>query len=188
MGKLKTFASGLVIAAVLVVCTDYVAFATTGDSLLLGKVNHAGAVTTIDRTTNGPALKLHTNNAGSAPIVTNGHGMVANLNADQVDGRHASYFAPKAHAPIAAGYLDGNGTQVAGFGVSAATWNDANDRYEITVTGQSFALFSYAVTVSPTCGGYTGTYGSVGGKLTVHIYDTSNALAQCGFAFTVIKL
>lgn len=188
MGKLKTLVSALVVAAVLLVCTDYVAFAATGKSLLLGKLNHAAAVTTIDRTTNGPALKLTTNNGASAPIVTNGHGRVANLNADTVDGKHASAFAPKARAPIAAGHVQANGTLGGDFGVSAVSWDAPNHRYLITLTGQSAVVDDFPTAVSPTCYGLDVAVGSIGGSLTVEFVNAAEDHVQCEFGFIVVKL
>jgi hypothetical protein len=90
MRTLKTLGSALLMALVLVMGIDYVSFAATGDSFILGKINHANAVTTLDRTTDGPALKLSTNNNGAAPFITNAKGKVTHLNADEVDGQSFS--------------------------------------------------------------------------------------------------
>jgi hypothetical protein len=187
MGKLKTLASALVVAAALVICTDYVALAATGNSLLLGRINHAGAVTTIDRTTNGPALRLTTNNAGAAPIVTNGHGRVANLNADRVDGKHAAAFAPKAHAPIAAGSVTPDGLLTAGWGISGndITWD--TNHYVIAVPG-SASYLDHVVTVTPICAAHHVAYGSAGGDLTVQIFNAAGTAVQCAFGFIIVKL
>jgi hypothetical protein len=45
-------------AALLVVGFDYTTYAVTGESLLLGRANHADHVTTLSRHGSGPALSL----------------------------------------------------------------------------------------------------------------------------------
>jgi len=69
--------------------------ATTGHSFILGKINSANKQTTLTRTTLGPALKLNTKSANNAPLVLNGKGRVANLNADKVDGLDSTQLATK---------------------------------------------------------------------------------------------
>lgn len=90
MRRLKTVLTVLVAAMVLVTCTDYAAFAATGKSFVLGKVNKANRQTTLVRTTTGPALQLSTRSSVNPPLVVNGRGRVANLNADTVDGVDSS--------------------------------------------------------------------------------------------------
>lgn len=97
MKTLKTAATALLVALVLVTCADYAAFARTGQSLLLGRANFADKMTTLKRTTNGPALKLTTKNSAAAPFVTNATGKVARLNADRVDGLNAADLKTKAY-------------------------------------------------------------------------------------------
>lgn len=85
---LKFFALTLV----LVVAVDYASFAATGQSLILGKLNKANRVTTVERTTTGPALNLVTK-PGSPPLKVNRVAKVANLNADRLDGLDSSKLA-----------------------------------------------------------------------------------------------
>jgi hypothetical protein len=86
MRALKTLASALGITVMLVVGVDYAATAATGRPLILGKINKAGAQSTLQRTKPGPALRLVTKSSANPPLATNGRGRVANLNADLVDG------------------------------------------------------------------------------------------------------
>jgi len=65
--------------ALLVVGLDGLTYAATGDSLILGRANRAGAVTTVERTTNGPVLALTAANSTAAPFTTNATGRVDNL-------------------------------------------------------------------------------------------------------------
>ena len=93
----KTLLTVIGAVTVLVLAGNTVALAATGHAFVLGKTNKANKVTTLKRTTSGPALSLHTTSSGAAPMTVNGKGKVANLNADTVDGldssalRHHSY-------------------------------------------------------------------------------------------------
>jgi hypothetical protein len=73
-------------ALILVLGFDYVTFAATGSSLIIGHLNRAGHTTTIQNTGAGPALSLKTKSGASAPFAVNGKGKVTNLNADRLDG------------------------------------------------------------------------------------------------------
>jgi hypothetical protein len=92
MHGLKTIGSAFVVAALLIIGADYTAIAATGHSFILGESNKADNVTTLARTNNGAALRLTANNASAAPLVTNAHGRVRNLNADELDGIDSSGF------------------------------------------------------------------------------------------------
>jgi hypothetical protein len=81
-------ATGL--AVLLVLGTDYLTFAATGDSLLLGKSNKADQTTSVTNTGGGPVLTLRSTHAGSQPpLKVNSAVKVAKLNADLVDGKGA---------------------------------------------------------------------------------------------------
>ena len=70
---------------ILIVGFDAVTFAATGSSLLLGRLNQAGGVTTIQNTGPGPALNLLTKSSASPPFTTNAKGVVPNLRASTAD-------------------------------------------------------------------------------------------------------
>lgn len=89
MRRLKAASSALLVGLVLLLALDHVALAATGDSLILGRSNTANGVTEVKRTTPGPVLRLEADNGSAAPFTTNAHGKVAQLNADEVDGRSA---------------------------------------------------------------------------------------------------
>lgn len=67
------------------------AYAATGGTFVLGKSNYAGAATTLNRTTTGPALSLKVQ-PSSAPMAVNSTKKVTNLNADRLDGLDSSQF------------------------------------------------------------------------------------------------
>jgi hypothetical protein len=104
MFRFKTVASATLVALLLVVAADYAAFASTGQSLLLGKFNSANKITVVKRTTAGAALKVVTKSNSNPPFVVNGHGKVAHLNADLLDGKSASEIAPSALQYVVPGF------------------------------------------------------------------------------------
>ncbi len=87
--RVKSALSTLGVGLMLVVGLDYVSYAATGQSMVLGKANEASKVTALKRTTSGPALKL-TVKPGSAPLAVNSSKKVAKLNADRLDGLDAA--------------------------------------------------------------------------------------------------
>jgi hypothetical protein len=70
------------------------AFAATGGTFVIGKANKESTATSLTRTTAGPALVLAPK-AGSAPLAVSSTVKVGNLNADLLDGKHATAFQPK---------------------------------------------------------------------------------------------
>jgi hypothetical protein len=89
MKNVRTYAIGAAIAAAGLVSVNGVAFATTGHPWILGQGNTANQTTQLARTTNGPAVALHTR-PGSPPLAVNSSAVVAHLDADQVDGFHGT--------------------------------------------------------------------------------------------------
>lgn len=98
MRMFKTLLTVIGAVTVLVLAGNTVALAATGHALVLGKKNTANKITTLTRTTAGPALRVKTASAGNAPFVVNGTGKVVNLNADSLDGQDASAFEPRVGA------------------------------------------------------------------------------------------
>jgi len=105
MRRLKTLASALVVALVVIAALDYTASAATGGKFILGHLNKAGKQTVLKRTKSGPALGLTTKSASAAPFTTNATGKVANLNADKLDGVDSVNLGTRAYASVG-----GNGT------------------------------------------------------------------------------
>jgi hypothetical protein len=82
-------------AALVVVGLDYTTYAVTGDSLLLGRINHADRTTTIVRHGGGVALSLKSRH-GSPSLRVSSSARVRRLNADLLDGRNATDLASRA--------------------------------------------------------------------------------------------
>ena len=70
-------------ATLLIVGFDTLTYASTGSSLLLGRINTANRTTTITNTGSGAALRLVTSTTAAAPFTTNARGRVPNLYADK---------------------------------------------------------------------------------------------------------
>jgi hypothetical protein len=102
MRRLKTLASALVVAFVVIAALDYTASAATGGKFILGHLNKAGKQTVLKRTTSGPALGLTTKSSANAPFTTNARGKVGNLNADLLDGYDAVDLGTRAYTAVAA--------------------------------------------------------------------------------------
>ncbi|MGZ6751480.1 MAG: hypothetical protein ACXVD5_13325 [Nocardioides sp.] len=82
----------LLAALVLVGGANVAAYAANGHPLLLGGSNTASRTTTLRSTGHGAALTLKPR-AGKPPLAVTSSAKVAGLNADLVDGRHASDLA-----------------------------------------------------------------------------------------------
>lgn len=95
-----TLLKSLAVTGVLVLAADHVAIAATGHSLVLGKVNKANQVTTIERTTDGPALNLVTK-PGKPPLQVRRAVKVKRLNADLLDGLSSERLALR---PVVSSY------------------------------------------------------------------------------------
>jgi hypothetical protein len=102
MRRLKTIASALLIAFVVIAALDYTASAATGGKFILGQLNKSGKQTVLKRTKPGPALGLVTKSSATAPFTTNGRGKVGNLNADLLDGMDSTNLGTRAYAAVGA--------------------------------------------------------------------------------------
>ncbi|GAB2769046.1 hypothetical protein GCM10027020_22660 [Nocardioides salsibiostraticola] len=86
----------LLAAVVLIGGANLAAYAANGKPLLLGKNNTATKKTTVKNTGSGPALRLKTK-PGQPPLKVNRTTKVNKLNADRVDGKHASDLETRAY-------------------------------------------------------------------------------------------
>lgn len=97
MNRMKSMLTVLGAVTLLVLVANGVSVAATGKNFLLGKANSAGTLTTLTRTTNGPVLSLKSRTGAGAPLVVNGKGRVANLNADRLDGLDSSVLRSRSY-------------------------------------------------------------------------------------------
>ena len=107
VGRATVFVVGLavILAVVLGVATAALAGTGVGATFNLGKLNKVNEITRLVGSTDKPMLRVDNNNAGTSataldlqvepghtPMTVNSSTQVANLNADQVDGKSASAF------------------------------------------------------------------------------------------------
>lgn len=90
MSRTKSALAVVGAACLLVIGANAVSVAATGQSFILGKSNSANTATTLSRTTAGPVLQVNSTSTTGVPMRIKGNGLVANLNADRVDGLQAS--------------------------------------------------------------------------------------------------
>lgn len=194
--KLLSALTVLGAVTVLVLAANTVALAANGKGFLLGKTNSASKVTTLTRTVSGPALQVKTKSNLNAPFAVNGTGKVANLNADKIDGKDSSAFAPStvtAKLPVAYGYINGGsgGTnpsiEPGSVGISNVSWDSGNGRYVITFTGRPYDYNDFATQITGTCGNLVPRTDSVGNNLIV-AFNSSSPCVTGGFALVSYKL
>lgn len=106
--RAKTVAAVAAISAVAVVGLDAGTYASTGDSLIIGKFNKAGKTTHLKSTGKGPALALHAR--GKRPALkVDSEARVRKLNADRVDGNNAEQLRNNVRVYTAASGNSTNG-------------------------------------------------------------------------------
>lgn len=164
MRSFKTMLTVIGAVTVLMLAGNTVAFAATGGKFFLGKTNKANKVSVLKRTTAGPALKLGTTSSSAAPLVVNGRGKVANLNADRIDGLDSASLQTRStiyRIPAASGVNEVNlnlqglapglyqisfsviaQMSAAGAKINCHIWNPNTGLYELMGYGSSFGDYS----------------------------------------------
>jgi hypothetical protein len=88
VGRATVFVVGLAVILALVLGVATAALGANGDVFRVGRSNFASAVSVLDKSGAGPALRLLVDSG--PPLAVNSSTKVANLNADKVDGLSAS--------------------------------------------------------------------------------------------------
>lgn len=91
VGRTASMVFGLALVMALLFGVATMAMGATGGNFLLGKKNVADAISTLVKQGPGPALSLVVE-ANQPPLKVNSSTKVANLNADQFDGKDISAF------------------------------------------------------------------------------------------------
>ena len=91
VGRATVFSVGLAVILAVVFGAASTALGANGAPFLLGKQNFASQVSKLVKRGDGPALSLQVQD-GQPPMKTNSSGKVANLNADQLDGKSEADF------------------------------------------------------------------------------------------------
>ena len=88
VGRATVFLVGLAVILALVFGVVATAFGANGDFFKVGRTNFASAVSTLDKSGAGPALRLLVESG--PPLAVNSSTKVAKLNADRLDGKHST--------------------------------------------------------------------------------------------------
>jgi hypothetical protein len=88
VGRATVFLVGLAVILALVLGVATAALGANGDFFRVGQSNFASAVSVLDKSGAGPALRLLVDSG--APLAVNSSTKVSNLNADRLDGKHAT--------------------------------------------------------------------------------------------------
>src|SRR5215216_7349942 len=96
VGRAAVFVVGLAVILALVLGAATAAFGANGDFFKVGKSNFASAVSVLDKSGPGPALRLLVDSG--PPLAVTSSTKVANLNADKVDSFNASQLVRGASA------------------------------------------------------------------------------------------
>jgi hypothetical protein len=108
VGRATVFMVGLAVILALVLGLATAAFGANGDLFKVGRDNFASAVSVLDKSGAGPALRLRVDSG--APMGVNSSAKVTNLNADKVDGHDAPLWA----------IINADGTTARDFGVTSS--------------------------------------------------------------------
>jgi len=162
------------------------------------------------RTTSGNYGWLGSSSAGAGGVASStgaagylGNGNYGVYGTDGSSGTHAGYFAGNvtvtgrlsvsdkrgATIPVAAGFINANGTIKSSTGISGCSWVAASNWYEITGTGIDFT--NYVAVVTPHVANtarMVSWYVPNGGTLVVQMYNTAGTRVQGEFSFVVYRI
>ena len=91
VGRATVFLVGLAVILAVVFGVATTAFGANGDFFKVGRANFASAVSTLDKSGAGPALRLLVDSG--PPLAVNSGAKVTNLNADKLDGLTSAQLA-----------------------------------------------------------------------------------------------
>jgi hypothetical protein len=83
------------------------------------------------------------------------------------------------------GVVDSTGGLHSTYNIASVTWDAGLLRWEIALTGISYIVWDYVTVVSAFSG--FATQGSLGGKLTITIYDAAGNKVKQGFSFVTFS-
>jgi peptidyl-Asp metalloendopeptidase len=89
--------------------------------------------------------------------------------------------------PLAFGVVYSDGSKQSGTSNWSSTYNSTYQRYEITISGESYYYLSYATNITPAGDVRFCRSSSVDGKLLVYCYDANGQRAPSRFAFSTYK-
>ncbi len=73
------------------------------------------------------------------------------------------------------------------YNVDSVTWDAANSRYVIKLTGITYTHTTYVTMVTAVDSAYTATYGADSGNLLVYLRNPAGVKQKAHFSFVVLK-
>jgi hypothetical protein len=129
--------------------------------------------------------------ANATDIATNATDIATNAtnistNADDISANAAAIGSLESLI-VAYGKIASDATVLSGSNISSCIWNATNNRYHITISGESYLYSDYVTLITPVSNDYTFNTSSVGGDLLVYFYNSSGNPDQTIFSFLTLK-
>jgi hypothetical protein len=102
MNRVFVTAAAVAVVALTTLALDGMAYASTGSSMILGKLNTA-STTTVLQGNDEPVLSLRSSTSTAVPLEVNGTGRVTNLNADRLDSLEGAQLQRRISLPCPSG-------------------------------------------------------------------------------------
>jgi hypothetical protein len=88
---------------------------------------------------------------------------------------------------VAMGMVNADGSLGQDYNVDTVTWDSANSRYVIKITGITYTHTGYVTMVTAVDSAYTATYGADSGNLLVYLRNPAGVKQKYHFSFMVLK-
>lgn len=136
------------------------------------------------------ALRVMTNGSGNAIYAsTTGSGNAGLFSGDVYITGNLKFPSGKPKLPIAYGVIGSDGTKIAGTSNITSSWDSANQRYQITISGVSYSNATHVAVAN--CSGMVGPRvimtSSASGSLIVTLFDLTGVKSQGMFDFVVYE-
>jgi len=125
---------------------------------------------------------------GTACGTTSGGGDIVGPQGPQgAQGEQGPQGLPGPNMIVAMGMVNADGSLGQAYNVDSVTWDAANSRYVIKLTGITYTHTTYVTLVTGVDSNYTATYGADNGNLVVFFRNTSAVKQKDHFSFVVLK-
>jgi len=102
-------------------------------------------------------------------------------------GEQGEQGLPGPNMIVAMGMVNADGSLGQDYNVDSVTWDSANSRYVIKLTGITYTYTGYVTVVTSVDSAYTATYGADSGNLLVYLRNTAQVKQKYHFSFVVLK-
>ncbi len=102
-------------------------------------------------------------------------------------GEQGAQGLPGPNMIVAMGMVNADGSLAQDYNVDTVTWDSANSRYVVKLTGITYTHTTYVTVVTAVDSSYTSTYASDSGNLVVYIRNSAGVKQKYHFSFVVLK-